>query len=98
MDQRPEAGRIEVENGSHKINDGVIVHQPPGQDPEQRFPTGSLPTAGEPWMKSSFMRSGLSIGDGPRAALRSTWATKAAMMSWHRPLPPRQSPERGVDR
>jgi hypothetical protein len=37
MDQRPEAGRIEVENGSHKINDGVIVHQPPGHDPEQRF-------------------------------------------------------------
>src|SRR6478736_8964411 len=62
------------------------------------FATVNLPTAGEPWMKSSFMRSGLSIGDGPRVALRATRATKAATTSWHCQLPRRQSPERGLDR
>jgi anti-sigma factor ChrR (cupin superfamily) len=54
MDQRPEAGRIEVENGSHKINDGVIVHQPSRHDPEQCFCDRQLAGRGRAMEEKQF--------------------------------------------
>jgi hypothetical protein len=59
MDQRPEAGRIEVENGSHKINDGVIVHQPSRHDPEQRFGHRQLADRGRTMDEKQFHASSI---------------------------------------
>ena len=37
MDQLPESGRAEVEQGAREIDDGMIVDQPPLHNLEQRF-------------------------------------------------------------
>ena len=52
----PESGRAEVEYRSRQIDRGVIIEQPPWHDANSAFATVSLPAAGAPWRKSSFMR------------------------------------------
>jgi hypothetical protein len=37
MDELPESGRTEIEDCQRQIDGGVIVHQPPGHDLEQRL-------------------------------------------------------------
>jgi hypothetical protein len=53
-DKLPKAGRAEFEDRERQIDGGVIVHQPPRHDPEQRFCDRQLAGRGRPMEKKQF--------------------------------------------
>src|SRR5258708_34458009 len=56
MHELPKPGSAEIEYRTCEIDGCVVVEQPPRTIPSTAFATVSLPVAGEPWRKSSFMR------------------------------------------
>src|SRR6266496_745189 len=54
MDKLPESGCAELEDRERQIDGGVIVHQPPRHDPEQRLRNRQLADRGRPMEKNEF--------------------------------------------
>jgi hypothetical protein len=72
MDELPESGRAEIEDRERQIDGGVIVHQPPRHDPEQRFCNRQLSGRGRPMEKKQFHARSVSRKSGPRKPVMMT--------------------------